>query len=442
MSAVAVSSRSRPNIIFILADDLGYGDLGCYGQTKIRTPHIDALAAHGTRFTDSYAGSTVCAPSRSVLMTGLHAGHTRIRGNSGEANIPKHDGEAGRVPLYAEDVTVAQLLKSAGYATGIAGKWGLGEPGSTGLPNDHGFDEWLGYLNQNHAPDYFTDYLWRNKEKQSIRENQDGRRKIYSCDLFTDFALDFIRANWDHPFFLYLPYTIPHAKIEAPDLTPYAGEAWTDEEKTLAAMITRLDGYVGRIMKLLEDLRIDKNTIVFFASDNGAPATCRDLFTRGGPLRDIKGSMYDGGLRTPMIVRWPGKVSAGRVDVTPWYFADFFPTAAAIAGVPSPPVDGTSVLPLLLGERQAELESRSLYWELPSKGNMGQAARTGEWKAVRRKLQEPIELYDIVRDVSETQNVAADHREIVRMFASYFTDQHRESPHWPVDAAKWANRKV
>ena len=278
----------RPNIIYVLADDLGYGDLGCYGQKKIQTPNFDRLAAEGTRFTDAYAGSVVCAPSRSVLMTGLHTGHTRIRGNSGH-NAPRHDGEAGRIPLSAEDYTVAQLLKQAGYATAITGKWGLGEPGSTGLPNDHGFDEWLGYLNQNHAPEYFTDYLWRNKDKQIIPENLDGKREKYACDLFTDFAFDFIRQPRTNPFFLYLAYTIPHLKLEVPDLTPYADTDWSTEEKTFAAMVTRMDSYIGRLLDVLQEQQIDEKTIIIFTSDNGSSGTCKTFFERGGPLRDKKG---------------------------------------------------------------------------------------------------------------------------------------------------------
>ncbi|MCC6794787.1 MAG: arylsulfatase [Candidatus Hydrogenedentes bacterium] len=436
------ASTSRPNIIFILADDLGYGDLGCYGQTKIKTPNIDALAAQGTRFTQCYAGAAVCAPSRSVLMTGQHVGHTRIRGNSAKVAIPRHDGEANRVPLYAEDFTVAQLLKGAGYATGIAGKWGLGEPGSTGLPNDHGFDEWLGYLNQNHAPDYFTDYLWRNKEKQIIPGNLDGKRQTYSCDLFADFAIDFIRAHKEGPFFLYLPFTIPHKKTEVPDLAPYANESWSDEEKTFAAMITRLDGYVGRISQLLKELNIDDNTIVFFASDNGAPETCRDFFARSGILRDIKGTLYDGGIRVPMIVRWPGKVAAGKSDAMPWYFADFLPTAGAIAGAATASnIDGANVLPIIFGNSQPEFASRFLYWETPADGDLRQAARKGPWKAVRQGLDKPIELYNLDEDVWESKNVAAKFPQIVNEFRTYFAEQHIESPHWPVDPEKLATLK-
>ncbi len=432
----------RPNIIFILADDLGYGDLGCFGQTKIKTPNIDALAAQGTRFTQCYAGAAVCAPSRSVLMTGQHVGHTRIRGNSGKANFVKHDGEPGRVPLYPEDFTVAQLLKNAGYATGIAGKWGLGEPGSTGLPNDHGFDEWLGYLNQNHAPDYFTDYLWRNKEKQVIPGNVDGKRETYSCDLFADFALDFIRTHKDGPFFLYLPFTIPHNKIEVPDLAPYANEPWSEEEKTLAAMITRLDGYVGRIAQLVKELGIDENTIILFSSDNGAPNTCRDFFARNGPLRDIKGTLYEGGIRTPMIARWPGKIPAGKTDTTPWYFADFLPTAAAIASAAAPSnIDGMNVLPALLGKQQPELVSRFLYWETPANGDLRQASRKGPWKAVRQGLDKPIELYNLEEDPAEKNDIAAQHPQRVDEFKTYFAEQHIESPHWPVDPERLAALK-
>ncbi|MBL7648827.1 MAG: arylsulfatase [Candidatus Hydrogenedentes bacterium] len=431
------SKKTRPNIIFILADDLGYGDLGVFGQEKIKTPHLDRLAAEGTRFTSAYAGHAVCAPSRSVLMTGQHTGHTRIRNNSGQ-NAPKHDGQEGRIPLHAEDYTVAQLLKEAGYRTGIAGKWGLGEPGSTGLPNDHGFDEWLGYLNQDHAPDYYTDFLWHNKEKQPIPENANGARVKYSCDLFADFAEAFIRREAGNPFFLYLPFTTPHAKIEVPDLGEYANANWSEEEKILAAMITRLDGYVGRITSLLKELGIDENTIILFASDNGASGSSHEFFQRSGPLRAKKGALYEGGIRTPAIVRWPGKVPAGAVSEVPWYFADFLPTAGALAGVRPPQnIDGVNVLPTLLGGVQPSLQSRFLYWETHEGGALAQAVRWGQWKAVRYGIQEPLELYNLNEDVEETKNVAADHADVVTRIEKYLeTARTDSSPYYPTDLTK------
>lgn len=428
--------KPRPNIIFILADDLGYGDLGVYGQEKIKTPNIDHLATEGTRFTNAYAGHVVCAPSRSVLMTGLHTGHTRVRNNSG-FNAPKHDGQEGRIPLHADDFTVARLLKDAGYRTGIAGKWGLGEPGSTGLPNDHGFDEWLGYLNQDHAPFYFTDYLWRNKEKLAIPENANGARVKYSCDLFTDFAEQFIRESVGGPFFLYLPYTTPHADIEVPDLGDYAKENWTERQKTLAAMITRLDGYVGRIDVLLKELGLAENTLLIFASDNGASRTDLEFFQRSGALRAHKGALYEGGIRTPAIVRWPGKTPAGAVSDTPWYFADFLPTAAALAGARPPQgLDGANILPTLLGKTQPSLASRFLYWETHDGGGLAQAVRWGRWKAVRFGVDGPLELYNVTQDVSETSNVAADHADVVLRIEQYLATARVDSPYWPTDLTR------
>lgn len=426
-----LAEQGLPNILFILADDLGYGDLGCFGQEKILTPNLDGLATQGTRFTHCYAGSVVCAPSRSTLMTGQHTGHTRVRGNSG-INEPKHDGQKGRIPLAAEDVTVAQVLKQAGYATGITGKWGLGEPGSTGLPNDHGFDEWLGYLNQDHAPEYFTDYLWHNKERQTIPENAGGQERVYSCDRFADFADDFIRRNRETPFFLYLAYTLPHAELEVPNLGPYADKEWPETEKILAAMITRLDGYVGRHLLLLDELGLGENTVVFFASDNGASNQSLEFFRRSGPLREKKGSLYEGGIRTPMIARWPGHIAAGRVSETPWYFPDFLPTAAALAGGAVPAnIDGIDVLPSLLGQSQPETRERYLYWEDPKKKNLGQAVRRGDWKVVRQTWEAPIELYNVATDVAEEHDVAAQHPEVVAEFVEYLKTARTESPHWP-----------
>lgn len=432
LQAPAQPDSKPPNILFIMADDLGIGDLGCYGQLKIQTPHMDALSAQGTRFTNVYAGHAVCAPSRCVLMTGLHTGHCRVRGNSGKF-APKHDGEAGRIPLAADDFTVGQLLQSAGYATGMAGKWGLGEPGSTGLPNDHGFDEWFGYLNQNHAPDYFTDYLWRNKDKQWIAGNQNRQRQIYSCDLFTDFAEKFIRENKDRPFFLYLPYTIPHAELEVPDLGPYKDKPWTEQQKTFAAMVTRLDDYVGRLMALLDELRLVENTYVFFTSDNGASNTEIDFFDRTGPLRNHKGSLYEGGIRVPMMVRCPGPVPAATVNDSPWYFADFLPTAAAIAQTAPPKgLDGINVLPTLKGAVQPELQTRAMYWETHDGGGLAQAARQGNWKGFRHSPASRMEIYNLADDPSESNDVASQQKERASQFAEFLDASHTDSPHWPV----------
>ncbi|MBT5815586.1 MAG: sulfatase-like hydrolase/transferase, partial [Opitutales bacterium] len=286
---------AKPNIIFIMADDMGYGDLGSYGQTVIQTPYLDKMAKEGLRFTNCYAGSTVCAPSRSVLMTGLHTGHTTVRGNFGKYGVVGLAGGNGRVPLNETDITVAEVLKDAGYTTGITGKWGLGEPNTSGHPNDQGFDEWFGYLNQRRAHSYYPDYIWKDQTKFDLPENRNDQKETYTHDLFTEFALDFIKRHERDPFFLYLPYTVPHSRYEIPDTAPYSKQPWSDDEKVHAAMITRLDRDIGAILKLLKDLKIDENTIVFFCSDNGAAERWEGRFDSSGVLQGRKRDMYEGG---------------------------------------------------------------------------------------------------------------------------------------------------
>ena len=425
-----------PNVIYIMADDMGYADLGCYGQKEIKTPNIDRLAEEGTRFTQCYAGSTVCAPSRSVLMTGQHTGHTRVRGNSG---IVGGVGSQRRVPLQERDFTVAELLKKAGYVTGMTGKWGLGEPETAGVPNRQGFDEWFGYLNQKNAHSYYPPYLWKNEEKFILEGNQNGGRKQYSHDLMTDFALDFVGRHKAGPFFLYLPYTIPHAKYEIPSTEPYTGESWPEDAKVHAAMITRLDGDVGRIMALLKDLDIDGNTLVFFCSDNGAAKRWEGIFDSSGPLRGRKRDMYEGGIRTPMIARWPGKVAAGKVnELAVWYFADFLPTMADLVGIEPPDnIDGISVLPSILGKKQ-RTDDRFLYWEFFERG-FKQAVRWRNYKAIRHGVGKPIELYDLTKDPAETTNIADQSPKIVGIFEDYLKTARTESENWPVAGQKEKN---
>ncbi|MDG2167366.1 MAG: arylsulfatase [Opitutales bacterium] len=423
---------SKPNIIFIMADDMGYGDLGSYGQTVIQTPHLDQMAKEGLRFTNCYAGSTVCAPSRSVLMTGKHTGHATVRGNFGKYGVAGLAGGNGRVPLEADDVTVAEVLKDAGYVTGITGKWGLGEPNTTGHPNDQGFDEWFGYLNQRRAHSYYPTFIWKDKMKVEFPDNADGNQGTYTHDLFTEFALDFVTRHQDQPFFLYLPYTIPHSRYEIPDTTPYTDMPWTDDEKVQAAMITRLDRDIGSLFNLLKDLNLDENTLVFFCSDNGAAERWEGRFDASGSLKGRKRDMYEGGIRTPMIVRWPGKVAAGETDATVWYFADALPTLADLAGANTPTdVDGVSVLPTILGKDQ-DLNDRTLYWEFFESG-FQQAVRQGDWKAIRLKLGEPLELYDLSKDEAEINNVAAQHPEVVANFEAYLKTARSPSRNWPVE---------
>lgn len=423
---------AKPNIIFIMADDMGYGDLGSYGQTVIQTPYLDKMAKEGLRFTNCYAGSTVCAPSRSVLMTGQHTGHTTVRGNFGKYGVVGLAGGKGRVPLNKDDVTVAEVLKEAGYATGMTGKWGLGEPNTSGHPNDQGFDEWFGYLNQRRAHSYYPDYLWKNKEKVDLPGNQNGKEETYTHDLCTEFALDFVNRHKDHPFFLYLPYTVPHSRYEIPDTAPYTNEPWTDDEKVHAAMITRLDRDVGTLFQLLKDLELDQNTIVFFCSDNGAAERWEGRFDSSGELQGRKRDMYEGGLRTPMIVRWPGQVAAGKTNDTPWYFADALPTFAELAGVKTPSgIDGVSVLPTILGKQQ-DLSNRTLYWEFFENG-FQQAVRQGYWKAIRMAPGKALELYDLSKDESESNNIAANHPDIIAEMEAILKTARTPSENWPVE---------
>lgn len=418
----------KPNIIWIMADDLGVYDVGCYGQKLIRTPHVDRLAAEGMRFTQCYAGSTVCAPSRSVLMTGQHTGHTRVRGNSA---IRGGVGPQRRLPLRSEDVTVAEVLKQAGYATGIVGKWGLGEPDTPGIPSRQGFDFWFGYLNQRRAHEYYPDTLWRNTQKVALEGNRAKPKTDYSHDLMTKEALDFVRRSNRKPFFLYLAYTIPHAKFQVPSLAPYADKPWPAPSRAYAAMVTRMDRDIGRLMALLKELGLDKDTIVFFCSDNGGyGGTVRNMFKPQGPLRGNKGNLYEGGLRVPMIVRWPGRIKPAAVSGQVWAFWDFLPTAAELAGVEPPKnVDGISILPTLLGQPQKR-QHEYLYWEFRTR-TFSQAVRLGNWKGVRHGTGEPLELYDLATDVGEKSNVADQHPDVAKQIEAIMAKAHVETEHWP-----------
>ena len=439
---ITAGRKKRPNIIFILADDLGYGDLGCYGQATIKTPNIDRMAEQGMRFTDHYAGSTVCAPSRCSLMTGQHTGHCLVRGNA-------------RVPLRPSDVTVAELLKAAGYATGIVGKWGLGEAASTGIPNKQGFDYWFGYLNQRHAHNYYPDYLWLNEEKVRLKNivkpvNPPGgvatKRLEYSHDLFTKEALAFLERSQDKPFFLYLAYTIPHANNEArqkgmevPSLGQYADKDWPEPQKGHAAMITRMDRDIGRLFAQLKQLGIDDDTLVMFSSDNGPhkeggadPA----FFESWGPLRGYKRALYEGGVRVPMIARWPGKIKAGSVTNHVSAFWDLLPTCTELAGIEAPEnIDGISYLPTLLGKPKKQKEHGYLYWEFHEQGKR-QAVRMGDWKGVRLNVAKnpngPIELYSLKDDLREKHNVADQYPEIVGRIEKYMKAARTPSEHWPL----------
>ncbi len=444
-----IGGGKPPNIVFILADDLGYGDLGCYGQQKVKTPNIDTFAAEGTRFTQCYAGSTVCAPSRCCLMTGYHTGHARVRGNA-------------LVPLLPEDVTVAEVLKGAGYHTALIGKWGLGEPDTTGIPNRQGFDYFFGYLNQAHAHNYYPDHLWRNEEKVPLEGNVLGEKKgvskqcgQYSHDLFTDEALSFLDRAGEAPFFLYLAYTIPHANnergaaegdgMEVPDYGSYGEQPWPDPERGRAAMIERLDRDVGRFMRKLNDLGLDENTLVFFTSDNGPHregGVNPDFFDSSGPLRGIKRDLYEGGIRVPGIARWPGRVPAGLVSDQVWAFWDFLPTAADLAGAKAPEgIDGVSIVPALIDGKS--IEHPPLYWEF-HEGGYKRAVRMGNWKGVKVKPDLPLELYDMTSDIGEDRDVAADQPDIVEQTEVFMEGARTFSEEWPgeqKDAPKAKGKK-
>jgi arylsulfatase A-like enzyme len=428
-TSAAPGARGNPNIILIMADDLGYSDLGSYGQENIETPNLDRMAAEGMRFTNFYAGAPVCAPARSVLMTGLHTGHTTVRGNAGIGGVEGLGGKRGRVPLEDDDVTIAEVMKNAGYVTGMIGKWGLGEPGTSGEPGKQGWDHFYGYLNQRRAHTYYPTYIWKNEKKVVLTGNKKHPKTQYTHDLFADDALAFIRAHHDSPFFLYLPYTIPHAAYEIPSVDPYADMTWSRDEKVHAAMITRMDSDIGEMIALLNELKIADNTIVFFTSDNGAARRWEGRFDSSGALKGQKRSMTECGIRVPMIVRWPSKISAGEVSAAPWWHADLLPTCAALTDAKAPEeIDGVDVSPTLLGEPQ-DLGGRALYWEF-YEGGFKQAARLGDWKAIR-PAGKPIQLYDLDTDLGEQHDVASANATIINEFKELFAMSRTPSPHYP-----------
>jgi arylsulfatase A len=435
------SAAEPPNIVFIMADDLGTGHLGFNGQTKIRTPNIDRLRAEGRYFSQAYAGCAVCAPSRSVLMTGYHMGRTSVRGNS------------GGIPLLDADVTVAEVLKQAGYATGAFGKWGLGDAHTSGMATLQGFDTFFGYYHQVHAHSYYPAYLWHNDTKYHLPGNSgresDGltgdRRDQYTHDEIQTKVLDFIHAHQSRRFFCYVPFTIPHTELLVPgdSLAEYAGrfpepnpyitptKHYQDQPQpraALAAMITRLDRSVGQIMTLLERLQLDEKTIVFFTSDNGAQGgggPDMQFFRGNGHLRGEKGTMYEGGLRVPMIVRWTGRIPANTTSEQPWYFPDVMPTLAELTGttrhMPAD-IDGISMLPAILGEDVVGRKQSShpaMYWELGSGRNFRRAVRLGNWKAVQPEPGKPLELYDLKTDESETRDLAGERPDIITQIEAY-----------------------
>lgn len=436
------AAGAPPNIVFILADDLGYGDLGAYGQTRIATPRLDRMAAEGLRFTQFYSGSTVCAPSRSVLMDGRHTGHTYIRGN-------KEIRPYGQEPIPDSVETFAETLQGAGYRTALVGKWGLGGPDTPGHPNRQGFDYFFGYLGQRHAHNFYPEFLFHNEDSVSVAGNRlpeprrgDGageaiEKITYSHDLLADSALAFIDRNREGPFLLYIAWTIPHANNEAgprgmevPDYGRYENMDWPDAEKGMAAMVTRMDADIGRVLDRLEDLGVAENTLVFFSSDNGPHREGgRDpaFFDSNGPLRGIKRDLYEGGVRVPAIAWWPGKVAASTVTDHMGYFADMLPTFASLAGAAPPEnIDGIDMTPTLLGRPGEQRPHEYLYWEF-YEGGMAQAVRFDSWKGVRASGNDAIEVYDLDADLSETTDVAAQRPDVAARMDSIMQAAHRPS---------------
>lgn len=484
-AALSLQAASKqPNVVFILADDLGYGDVGAFGQTKIKTPNLDRMAAEGMRLTQHYAGNAVCAPSRCVLMTGLHPGHTFIRDNRQAKGVvlPRmgKPTSEGQHPIPDSAFTMAEAFKSAGYVTGGFGKWGLGGPGSTGEPLKQGFDRWFGYNCQGVAHNFYPVYLWDNDKTIDLKnpafpsadkltpEEDPTKAETYkrfqgteySADLIAEQARKFVQDNKSHPFFLYWPTTVPHVALQVPDdsLQQYLG-LWDDPpyvggkgylphfkpKAAYAAMITRFDKEVGALMKLIKDEGLDDNTIFIFTSDNGplngthqglAGTDCA-FFNSNGGLRDGKGTLYEGGYREPGIVRWKGKINAGTSSDRVTGFEDWLPTLLELVGAKDKTpknLDGISFAPTLFGKKQPEREF--LYREFPSYTGQ-QSIRIGDWKGIRRNMQRKnnpnmqIELYNLATDRSETKDVAAEHPDIVAKMEKLMREQHVNSADFP-----------
>lgn len=448
------TAQKKPNIVFILADDLGYGDLGAYGQQKIKTPNIDRLAQHGMRFTSFYAGTSVCAPSRSSLMTGQHTGHTYIRGN-------KEIQPEGQEPLADSVQTMAQLLKAAGYATGAFGKWGLGMVGTSGAPDRKGFDKFFGYNCQRQSHRYYPTHLWDNDKKVVLEGNDLAHKTKYAPELIQEQALAFIDANRNNPFFLFIPTVLPHAELQGPEDEFYKmyGHSFTEKphkgdgygpgastggyasvEKpraTFAAMVSRMDAQVGQVIDKLTKLGLMDHTIIIFTSDNGPHkegGADPVFFNSSGGFRGVKRDLYEGGIRTPFIVQWNGTVKAGSTSAFAGAFWDVMPTLTAIAGSATARyTDGISFLPVLQGKGRQQ-QHDYLYWEFHENGGR-QAVRMGKWKGVRLQAKKnpdaPIELYDLDKDPAEQHNIAAEHPAIVKTIAGHMQQAHVESPIFP-----------
>ncbi|MGD8499673.1 MAG: arylsulfatase [Phycisphaerales bacterium] len=422
-----VMRGKKPNIIYIMLDELGYFELSCMGNKYLKTPNIDRMATEGMRFTQALAGGPVCAPTRCTLMTGLHTGHATVRRNSQVW------------PMRAEDITVAEVLERAGYATGGFGKWGCGDRGTTGAPERHGFDLFYGYYNQTHAHSYFPNYLVRNGEKVPLEGNTGDfyRGKQFSHHLIFDESVKFIRENKDKPFFCYCAWTPPHGRWGIPEDEPawqeFKDKSWTvgqkqsKDAKVYAAMVKMVDRQIGEIFALLKELKKDDNTIVFVCGDNGGMRYFGNFFDPNRYFRGQKGDLYEGGLRIPMIVRWPGRIKPGGVSDHLWYFPDVMPTLAELAGVKPPEnIDGMSIVPMLLGEDVAgrkQQKHKFLYWEHRDRI----AVRMGDYKAVKPGKNKQFELYDLSRDIGEQNDIADEHPDILAKMKSYAEQSHTEN---------------
>lgn len=440
LNSQAATSGRKPNILFILADDLGWGDSSVYGQTKVKTPNIDKLAGQGMRFTQGYAGAPVCGPSRCALMTGLHAGHGRVRDNfalAGGTLGHKGNQEIRRIGLLPEDKTVAQYLQAAGYKTGLMGKWHLDGYDPRGVPTNFGFEEFKGWLTQVAATQgYWPAKRMNGTQLIDIPENAGGKHGKYDTNMITDDSVDFMERHKAEPWFLYTAFDSPHSPYTAPDFGPYANEHWPDDEKYYAAMIHYMDIGIGKILAKLHELKLDNDTIVFFASDNGPrsepnPYQTRmaDFFDSNGGLTGYKRDMYEGGIRDPWIVRWTGRIQAGAVSDVPVYFPDFLPTALALAGAPAQTGDGINLEPYLLDPKKKP-EDRFMYWEF-YEPQFCQAARFGKWKAVRRSRANKIELYDVSVDPWESKNLAEANPDMVKFMEDSMAREHKASPEYP-----------
>jgi len=470
MAADGAEATRPPNIVYLLADDLGYNELGCYGQKWIKTPHIDRIAAEGIRFTQHYSGNAVCAPSRCCLMTGKHPGHAYIRDNGDPKNLQDLKEQygwefPGQFPIPDAEVTIAEILKRKGYATGAMGKWGLGHFGTTGDPNRQGFDLFYGFNCQRHAHNHFPRFLWRNAVKEVLPGNDRTLYgETYSQDKFTEVAMEFIRSNKQRPFFLYMPFTIPHLSIQVTDesLAQYKGKIPEEEyvhkgylkhptpRAGYAAMISHLDRDIGKIMSLLKELGLDDNTLVMFSSDNGPTydrlgGSDSDFFESAGVFRGLKGSLYEGGIRVPLVARWPGKIAPGTVTDHLSAFWDIMPTVDEVSG-PAPTevaatpleTDGISFAPTLLGQPEKQQPREYLYWEFRAYGGQ-QVVRMEEFKGIRQNMgrkENPdplkIELYDLDADPGEQNDVAADHPEVVAKIEAIMCKEHTPSELFPV----------